>query len=158
MCWYSTCCQVAAANGNATKQPAGGRPSAQAGKRPRIEQALSLASMPTLLLNVCSARPLEALELLDRNLPRDEASLREWRHSARVAAVMGSCPRSKESFKSGSCCSHACAVMLRMGMLLSVVSGVRHWMRYIEVTHGEKRGYCSAAFPPDLLDILAVSG
>ena len=130
----------------------------QADKRPRIEEALSLTSRPTLLLNVRSATPLEALELLHRNLPRDEASLREWRHGARVAAVMGSCPRSKTSFKSGLFCFHAplgadwcaCAVPCIS------VTGLRHWIRFIEITHGKRRAD-AVALPPDLLDVLAWS-
>ena len=77
-------------------------PIAPALKRPVSEDVLTeVVSTPTLLLNVREARPLQALELLRRNLPKDEAGLSEWRHHARIAAVMASCPRSKESFKSG---------------------------------------------------------
>ena len=65
-------------------------PLASAAKRPRICEALELIKMPTLVLNVQRTRPLEALELLKKNLPRDEAGLAQWRHGARVAAVMGS--------------------------------------------------------------------
>ena len=47
-------------------------------KRPKITSAFELVKVPTLLLNVQTSRPLEALELLRRNLPRDEAGLKEW--------------------------------------------------------------------------------
>ena len=95
---------VATASGHAVGKAMTSKLVTQTDKRPRIDEALNLSSRPTLLLNVRSARPPEALELLQRNLPRDEASLREWRHGARVAAVMGSCPRSMNSFKSGQRC------------------------------------------------------
>ncbi len=91
-----------------TVRPTQGLP--PAAKRPRTAEALELVNMPTLLLNVQRTRPLEALELLRRNLPSDEASLAQWRQGARVAAVMGSCPRSMDSFKSGE--NYACARVL----------------------------------------------
>jgi hypothetical protein len=90
-------------------------PSASITKRPRINEALALVEMPTLILNVQKARPLEALELLSKNLPRDDASLAIWRHGARVAAVMGSCPRSLESFKSGTFPVYS-AILLHMAV------------------------------------------
>ena len=80
------------------------RPQVAAGlvaKRPRIGKALQLENVPTMLLNIPNAKPLAALELLRNSLPSDPEGLAVWRHSARVAAVMGSCPHSKQSFKSG---------------------------------------------------------
>ena len=74
---------------------------AAGGKRPRITRALELGKMPTTVLNLRGVKPLEALELLRRNLPSDPDSLAEWRGRARVAAVMGSCPRSLSRFISG---------------------------------------------------------
>jgi len=86
------------------------------------------------LLNVANFRPLEALELLNRNLPADSEARARWRDTARVSAVMGSCPRSIACFK----------------------SGLKHWLRFIEVIHGEVN-IEEAAFPPGLSDVLAWS-
>ena len=84
-------------------------------KRPKIAQAFGLAKVPTLLLSVQKASPLEALELLRRNLPRDQEGLATWRSNARVAAVLGSCPRSLQSFTSGKqCCKHGGRAWLPM--------------------------------------------
>ena len=108
--------------------------------------------MPTLVLNVQRTRPLEALELLKKNLPCDEAGLAQWRHWARVAAVMGSCPRSIESFKSGT--YQACCMRAAHGFPVCI--GLRHWIRYVEITHGEKQAD-EVAFPPNLGDVLGWS-
>ena len=110
-------------------------PVAPAIKRTKIERPLDLVmSTPTLLLNVREARPLQALALLRANLPKDEEGLQMWRHSARIAAVMSSCPRSRASFK----------------------SGVRHWLAYVELVCGEEQA-AEAAFPPALIDVLGWS-
>ena len=99
-----------------------------------IEHVASLSSAQTTLLHIRNARPLDALELLARNLPKDPQRRKEWTAHARVAAVMGSCPRSLASFK----------------------SGLKHWLRYIEIVHG-RDDMDSAAFPPSLDDVLAWS-
>ena len=103
-------------------------------KRSRIGRALELEHVPTTLLCIQNARPLVALEMLRECLPGDQAGLADWRRMARVAAVMGSCPRSKSSFK----------------------SGLRHWITYIEITHGADMAD-KVAFPPSLEDVLAWS-
>jgi hypothetical protein len=100
MCTSSSC-QVDFSSWNKKVQCGAIQAAAPTIKRPKITSAFELVKVPTLLLNVQTSRPLEALELLRRNLPRDEAGLKEWRHMARVAAVMGSCPRSLQSFTSG---------------------------------------------------------
>lgn len=88
----------------------------------------------TTLLNLRGIRPLEALEMLDRNLPRDIKARERWRDEARVAAVMGSCPRSMPSFR----------------------SGMRHWIRFIEIMYGEEH-MVENALPPKMDDVLAWS-
>ena len=77
---------------------------------------------------------MQALDMLEQNLPSDPAAKREWTTYARVAAVLGSCPRSLPSLK----------------------SGLRHWIRYIEIMYGKEQ-VDQKAFPPDLNDILAWS-
>jgi len=93
-----------------------------------------LSEAPTTVLSIANSRPSEALELLRANLQQDPAYLAVWRQRARTAAVLGSCPRSKDSFR----------------------SGVKHWIKYIAITHGEKEAE-KVAFPPRLEDVLAWS-
>ena len=103
-------------------------------KRQCIEHVASLCSAQTTLLSIQSAKPLDALDLLERNLPRDPKLRKMWTAQARVAAVMGSCLRSLASFK----------------------SGLKHWLRYIEILYG-RESMDGAAFPPKLDDVLAWS-
>ena len=103
-------------------------------KRQCIEHVASLCSAQTTLLSIQGAKPLDALDLLERNLPSDPKLRKMWTAQARVAAVMGSCPRSLASFK----------------------SGLKHWLRYIEILYG-RESMDSAAFPPKLDDVLAWS-
>ena len=113
-----------------------GRPTlvGTAGKRPRLEQVSELYNAQTLLLNITKARPRVALEMLERNLPCDAVAREQWRASARVAAVLGSCPRSVASFR----------------------SGMKHWIRFVEIIHGKENAE-ESAFPPRLGDVLAWS-
>ena len=99
-----------------------------------VKRALELTDKPTSILDISGAKPLAALALLKAQLPTDAAGLREWRGKARVAAVMGSCPKSLGSFK----------------------SGLRHWTEYIVITHGSLAAE-RVAFPPRLEDVLAWS-
>ena len=101
-------------------------------KRPRLEQVAALGDAQTTLLNVANARPMEALAMLERHLPEDSETRNQWSASARVAAVMGSCPRSLASLK----------------------SGLKHWIRFMEIIHGPGRA-AEAAFPPSMTDVLA---
>ena len=103
-------------------------------KRSRLEHASSLCLAQTTLINVTGSKPLAALELLDRNLPRDAEARDHWKSCARVAAIMGSCPGSLPSFK----------------------SGLKHWLRYIEIFYGKEQ-VDQMAFPPRLDDVLAWS-
>ncbi len=82
-------------------------PATQAAAGPREAKALRLTQAPTSVLNVSGVKPREALQMLKHNLPKDPMSLKEWRQGARVAAVMGSCPRSRGSFISGPLCVDA---------------------------------------------------
>ena len=103
-------------------------------KRSRLEHASTLCLAQTTLINVTGTKPLAALELLDRNLPKDAEARDHWRSCARIAAVMGSCPGSLASFK----------------------SGLKHWIKYIEVFYGREK-VDQMAFPPRLDDVLAWS-
>lgn len=69
-----------------------------------IKIASELHAKPTQVLPVKGARPLQALQILAQRMQGDPAKQAQWREEARVAAVMGSCPRSKDSFRSGAPC------------------------------------------------------
>ena len=69
--------------------------------QPGLASVLQLAHNDSIILNVEGATPSEALNRLSKSLPGTAQGRDEWRKKARVAAVMGSCPRSHRSFKSG---------------------------------------------------------
>ena len=107
------------------------------------ESALCLLTdFQTQVTNFECAGPRNALKELKRQLHPCNPDMRAaWRKKARVAAVMGSCPDSLASFK----------------------AGVRHWIEYIEITHGPAVGEYGLArvhgamFPPLMEDILGWS-
>lgn len=66
------------------------------------QRALNLAAAPATVLDVRGARPLEALQRLREAVPTDPMARKEWFAKARVAAIMGSCPKSRESFAAGA--------------------------------------------------------
>lgn len=96
--------------------------------------AASLAARPTTVVDVVGVKPLAALERLRCSLPADPEARLRWRDQAKVAAVMGSCPRSHASFR----------------------SGLRSWFEFVELIHGPTRVTCMA-LPPRLDDVLAWS-
>ena len=63
-------------------------------------RALELRDAPAVVLNVGGMQPMAAVRLL-KEVVADEESRKEWRKSARVAAIMGSCPKTRDSFVSG---------------------------------------------------------
>jgi len=97
-------------------------------------QVEALDGYKTTLLTVAGLRPNQALDMLESSLPHDDEERERWRARARIAAVMGSCPLSLKSFK----------------------SGLKHWRRFTVITYGEERAE-EAAFPPRLDDVLAWS-
>ena len=101
-----------------------------------------LSDLQTQVTNFECAGPRNALKELKRQLAASDPDARAaWRKKARVAAVMGSCPDSLESFK----------------------AGIRHWIQYIEITYGLAGGEYGLArvhgamFPPQMEDILGWS-
>jgi hypothetical protein len=70
-------------------------------RQPIGEELVSLVDAPSLVLDVSGARPIAAIARLREVLPSDPAGRAEWLCQARVAAVMGSCPKSHDAFKSG---------------------------------------------------------
>ena len=96
------------------------------------ERLEMLVDKPTQVLDIKGIKPLRALQMLRENLRGDADRQELWLANARVASVMGSCPRSKANFR----------------------SGVRHWLEFVEITHGAAR-LEQFAFPPALGDVLA---
>ena len=94
----------------------------------QVQKALRLTSVPTTLLRLEGVTPRAAIQLLRDSLPSDMEGKKRWREQARAAAIMGSCPRSHASF----------------------LSGVRHWISFIETVHGD----ADEAFPPSLDSVL----
>ena len=67
-------------------------------------------------------------------MPPDDAGKAAWRQKARVAAVLGSCPRSLKSTRSGLC----------------------NWIKFIEATYGETEAKAKV-LPPAIGDVIAWS-
>ena len=60
-----------------------------------------LLDAPATLLDVKGATPAQALERLRAELPDDPVQRQVWRAQARVSAVLGNCPSSRDSQRSG---------------------------------------------------------
>ena len=58
----------------------------------------------------------------------------EWRHEARIAAILGSCPKTLQSTR----------------------SGLNHWIKFIKATYGAAEAD-SKILPPKLGDVIAWS-
>ena len=96
------------------------------------ERLDELIKQPTEMLSIKGVKPLKALQMLRARLGTDPEAREKWLGEARVASILGSCPRSKDSFR----------------------SGVRHWLEFVEIAHGpELCGHY--AFPPTMTDVLA---
>lgn len=96
------------------------------------ERVDRIVEQPTQVLDIKGVKPLKAVEMLRETLQGDPQKQEEWRAKARVASILGSCPRSKASFR----------------------SGIKHWIQFIEATRGAEN-MNRYAFPPLLDDVLA---
>jgi len=67
-----------------------------------VEQALQILDALTLLLDVTGVGPNAALKMLDESLPESAVDRQDWVWRARVAAVMGSCPKTIASIRAGA--------------------------------------------------------
>ena len=63
------------------------------------EQALSLCDKPTIGLDVTGRGRAAALRELEVAIPADAESRRVWMQNDRINAILGSCPRTRASFK-----------------------------------------------------------
>lgn len=122
--------------------------------RTKLQEIAELQNRPSTILDIKGKRPVVALQDLEETLGNCPHKRAKWREEARVAAIMGSCPRSKESLASGV---HPHCVDMRTYVSIKVcLSGVRHWIRYIKIIYGENDAE-RQAFPPRLHDILTWS-
>ena len=62
-----------------------------------LQELLQLHTRPGTVLAIKGKKPLAALDMLAERLENCPAKRAKWRDEARVAAVLGSCPRSTES-------------------------------------------------------------
>ena len=78
------------------------RNAGEVASKPQLaSRAVALTNAPTIMLDVGGTRPREALQKMREALPADRAGRKAWATRARIAAVMGSCPKSHDSFQSG---------------------------------------------------------
>jgi hypothetical protein len=95
------------------------------------EQALSLIHTPSVGLAVNGCGPAAALIALDHAVPLGAELWKDWMQNARIDAVLGSCPLSRNSFR----------------------SGLRNWIKFVQIA---SRGNASP-FPLVLDHIIAWS-
>ena len=67
----------------------------------RVQQILHSGSSAADVIDIEGAGPLAALDRIRKKVPSDPVERAKWREGARVAAVLGSCPRSHSSMRSG---------------------------------------------------------
>ena len=66
-----------------------------------VEEISRIHASSGTVLHIKNTKPCAALRVLAAQLGGSEENRRKWRDEARVAAIMGSCPRSKASHDSG---------------------------------------------------------
>ena len=71
-----------------------------------VNAAESLGKQKTTVLEIPSTKPLAALRALQDVVGEDRDKRAQWLEDARIAAVMGSRPKSAGCFQSGLKCAH----------------------------------------------------
>ena len=94
-------------------------------------QVVSLFDVPSDVLDVRGCGPDAALRKLELVVPKDSIGRCDWLAKARIAAILGSCPKPHESFK----------------------SGVRNWIEFVRITTRNT----GTPFPPDFDLVIAWS-
>lgn len=108
--------------------------------------ALELADTPQFMLDIAGCGPNAALNVLTMKLPREREERLAFRRQARIAAVLGSCPKTRASFRAGA----FPYTRPLFALVPSVSQGIRNWIAFIEAFHGGT----GLAFPAELDDIL----
>ena len=96
-----------------------------------VADFLNLADAPSTILNITGQGPNAAISTFRDALPASAADRKTWIRSARISAVLGSCPKSRKSFR----------------------SGLTNWINFCAVLYNDP----VEGFPPRLDDILAWS-
>jgi len=113
------------------------------------EVAQELADAPTNLLDVGRAKPSEALTLLGNYVGAEGRDT--WQKRARIAAVLGSCPKSKAFFLAGGAGPRRLSNVSVQNPC--VLGGLRHWIEYVRIA----KGLAAPPFPAEVDDILGWS-
>jgi hypothetical protein len=69
-----------------------------------VHRAWSIADVPLVLHDITGLGPVAAMEYVAKSMPSDRLEKSQWVAKAKVAAILGSCPHSRASFRSGVCC------------------------------------------------------
>ena len=70
-----------------------------------MQDAKLLSEAPLVFHDVCGLGPAAALEQMAKCVPKGDVQARSrWLAEARVSAILGSCPHSRDSFRSGVKC------------------------------------------------------
>ena len=97
----------------------------------RHERILEIADAPQTLLDVARKGPGKALGILKDILQQSGPQSRmTWLENTKLAAIVGSCPKSMDSFKRSTL--HTCCALHHP----SCPSGVKHWVQFVEAASG----------------------
>ena len=66
-----------------------------------MQQARDSASQPSVLIDIAGVKPIEVLKRLRTEFQKDPSKRQQFDDAAGANAVMGNCPKSWESFRSG---------------------------------------------------------
>ena len=102
---------------------------------------------PTTLFDVTGMGPVAAVKAVVDGLPQSpEEREAVWR-KARIAAVMGNCAKTKESFKSGRALVQGC-ILSRISCMCP--AGVKSWISFAKMRYGREEHL----LPPSLDGLL----
>ena len=93
-----------------------------------VDQVLDLVNTPLIWHDVSDMDPNAAVESMRAAMPTSAVERARWKRSAKISAILGSCPRARGSF----------------------ASGLRNWLKFAEVSLGGSR----FGLPPTLDSLL----
>ena len=112
-------------------------------------QALAIVDVPQSVIDINGLTPRESLAKLGQVVPSGDIERRLWIKNAKVAAIIGSCPKTRQSFRSGdafvSCSPCSCHD--------SCMTGISNWIKFVEHLAGDR----DLAFPPCLDHVIVWS-
>ena len=66
-----------------------------------VTQIYEVLDMQPLVLDIKGMGPNAAVQFMEEQIPVGEFARKQWLRYAKISAILGSCPKSRESFKSG---------------------------------------------------------